>query len=190
MEDFKDLGGRPVETYYLSIPCLEFFIARKVRPVFEVYRTVFKAFREGYFVPRERFMHLCECEKQFDGLLYHRLALLLEDKCLNHWELSAKMKGEYDGEKEATYTGKPLVPCNPVTDRTIPITDEYRAELIGRTFSYLLRLKHTTEDADLVKMIDDALRLLKLYAQCFWLQPAVCDDHAHQMSVHNRCYNL
>lgn len=26
---------------YLSVPCLEFFIARKVRPVFEVYRQVF-----------------------------------------------------------------------------------------------------------------------------------------------------
>lgn len=34
-------GGRPTESYYLSIPCLEYFIARKVRPVFEVYRQVF-----------------------------------------------------------------------------------------------------------------------------------------------------
>lgn len=34
-------GGRPKTDYYLSIPCLEFFIARKVRPVFEVYRAVF-----------------------------------------------------------------------------------------------------------------------------------------------------
>lgn len=29
------------ENYHLSIPCLEFFIARKVRDVFEVYRQVF-----------------------------------------------------------------------------------------------------------------------------------------------------
>lgn len=29
------------ENYYLSVPCLEFFIARKVRDVFEVYRQVF-----------------------------------------------------------------------------------------------------------------------------------------------------
>lgn len=34
-------GGRPTEEYHLSIPCLEYFIARKVRPVFEVYRQVF-----------------------------------------------------------------------------------------------------------------------------------------------------
>lgn len=31
----------------LSVPCLEFFIARKVRPVFEVYRKVFHKVAEG-----------------------------------------------------------------------------------------------------------------------------------------------
>lgn len=34
-------GGRPTEDYYLTVSCLEFFIARKVRAVFEVYRQVF-----------------------------------------------------------------------------------------------------------------------------------------------------
>lgn len=33
--------GRPVEDYWLSVSCMEYFIARKVRPVFEVYRKVF-----------------------------------------------------------------------------------------------------------------------------------------------------
>lgn len=33
--------GRPSESYYISVSCLEFFIARKVRAVFEVYRKVF-----------------------------------------------------------------------------------------------------------------------------------------------------
>lgn len=40
-KDSRNLGGRPQNTYMLSVPCLEFFIARKVRPVFEVYRQVF-----------------------------------------------------------------------------------------------------------------------------------------------------
>ena len=40
-DDGRNLGGRPQNTYMLSVPCLEFFIARKVRPVFEVYRQVF-----------------------------------------------------------------------------------------------------------------------------------------------------
>lgn len=34
-------GGRPVDEYFLSVSCLEFFIAKKVRSVFEVYRQVF-----------------------------------------------------------------------------------------------------------------------------------------------------
>ena len=34
-------GGRPTDVYKLSVPCMEFFIARKVRVVFDVYRIVF-----------------------------------------------------------------------------------------------------------------------------------------------------
>ena len=41
------VGGRPSDTYMLSVPCLEFFIARKVRPVFEVYRQVFHKVAES-----------------------------------------------------------------------------------------------------------------------------------------------
>ena len=40
-DDGRNVGGRPQNTYMLSVPCLEFFIARKIRPVFEVYRQVF-----------------------------------------------------------------------------------------------------------------------------------------------------
>ncbi|WP_368122014.1 phage antirepressor KilAC domain-containing protein [Bacteroides thetaiotaomicron] len=46
-EDFitvrqKAEGGKFASIdYFLSVPCLEYFIARKVRPVFEVYRQVF-----------------------------------------------------------------------------------------------------------------------------------------------------
>lgn len=43
--------GRPMNTYMLSVPCLEFFIARKVRSVFEVYRQVFHKVAGGELVP-------------------------------------------------------------------------------------------------------------------------------------------
>lgn len=50
-EDFKVFAqngeksnGKPVDNYFLSLSCLEYFIARKVRPVFEVYRQVFNNF--------------------------------------------------------------------------------------------------------------------------------------------------
>ena len=39
VENAKD--GRPIDNYYLTSACLEYFVARKVRPVFEVYRRVF-----------------------------------------------------------------------------------------------------------------------------------------------------
>ncbi|TGX80501.1 hypothetical protein E5358_12655 [Palleniella muris] len=45
-------GGRPTEKCMLSLPCLEYFIARKVRPVFEVYRMVFHRATEEQSVPR------------------------------------------------------------------------------------------------------------------------------------------
>lgn len=34
-------GGRPTNEYRITVSCMEFFIARKVRSVFEVYRKVF-----------------------------------------------------------------------------------------------------------------------------------------------------
>lgn len=40
--------GRPIEKYYLSVSCLEFFIARKIRAVFEVYRQVFHKVAEKH----------------------------------------------------------------------------------------------------------------------------------------------
>lgn len=38
--------GRPTIEYHLSVSCLEYFIARKVRPVFDVYREVFHKVNE------------------------------------------------------------------------------------------------------------------------------------------------
>lgn len=48
-------NGADKVTYMLSVPCLEFFIARKVRPVFEVYRQVFHKVAKGEVTPQEQF---------------------------------------------------------------------------------------------------------------------------------------
>lgn len=45
-------GGRPTNVYKLSVSCMEFFVARKVRPVFEVYRQVFHGMANTYQVPQ------------------------------------------------------------------------------------------------------------------------------------------
>ena len=54
-----NMVGRPASTYMLSVPCLEFFIARKVRPVFEVYRKVFHKVVDTVQVPHR--LHLQRC---------------------------------------------------------------------------------------------------------------------------------
>lgn len=57
----KPQGGRPTNIYMLSVPCLEFFIARKVRPVFEVYRRVFHKAASGELMQPEPPAHSQPC---------------------------------------------------------------------------------------------------------------------------------
>lgn len=54
-------GGNNQVTYMLSVPCLEFFIARKVRPVFEVYRQVFHKAASGELMQPEPPAHSQPC---------------------------------------------------------------------------------------------------------------------------------
>ena len=53
--DNGQFNGADKVTYMLSVPCLEFFIARKVRPVFEVYRQVFHKVAKGNVTQPEQF---------------------------------------------------------------------------------------------------------------------------------------
>jgi hypothetical protein len=53
--DYGQFNGADKVIYMLSVPCLEFFIARKVRPVFEVYRKVFHKVAEGNAIPPHLF---------------------------------------------------------------------------------------------------------------------------------------
>lgn len=56
-------GGNNQITYLLSVPCLEFFIARKVRPVFEVYRQVFHKVASGEIIhPVSVYSKPCDLE--------------------------------------------------------------------------------------------------------------------------------
>ena len=48
------LGGRPTDDYFITSACLEYFVARKVRPVFEVYRRVFHKVASGEMTQIEK----------------------------------------------------------------------------------------------------------------------------------------
>lgn len=85
------LGGRPVNEYHLTTSCFEFFIARKVRPVFEVYRQVFHAARRGELHPKpltksqqtlEAVKQLCEIVQQQVELEQRQIEMESEQKLL------------------------------------------------------------------------------------------------------------
>lgn len=60
--------GRKEEMYMMTIPCLEFFIARKVRPVFEVYRQVFHAAPDVAMKVRADNTKVAKLEKKIESL--------------------------------------------------------------------------------------------------------------------------
>ena len=91
-------NGRPTEIYMLSVPCLEFFIARKVRPVFEVYRQVFHKFASGEITyPAPVYSKPCDLEttllplRDYTDEIYHRWKRLF-----NLSNRSDRVNKEYD----------------------------------------------------------------------------------------------
>lgn len=78
----KQWGGNNQVTYMLSLPCLEFFIARKVRPVFEVYRQVFHKMASGELMrPKAPFYSKpCNFETTIKPLTDYT------DELMNRWD--------------------------------------------------------------------------------------------------------
>lgn len=62
-------GGRPTNEYKLSVSCMEFFIARKVRPVFEVYRQVFHKVSKHELSRKELALMVIQAEEEKERLL-------------------------------------------------------------------------------------------------------------------------
>lgn len=75
-------GGDKID-YMLSVSCLEYFIARKVRPVFEVYRQVFHKVvtgkKEIIYTESEVKNHLCDAERQVRDTIMKHTKLLGEN---------------------------------------------------------------------------------------------------------------
>lgn len=78
----KVQNGRPTEIYMLSVPCLEFFIARKVRPVFEVYRQVFHKVASGELMRPKApaYSKPCDFEATIKPLTEYT------DELMNRWD--------------------------------------------------------------------------------------------------------
>lgn len=86
----KVQNGRPTEIYMLSIPCLEFFIARKVRPVFEVYRQVFHKVASGELMRPKApaYSKPCDFETTIKPLTDYT------DELMNRWDRLLDLSNE------------------------------------------------------------------------------------------------
>lgn len=78
-----ETGGYKVIDYYLTISCMEFFIARKVRPVFEVYRQVFHhAINYSFSIPQtysDALLLAANQARQIENLKEENHLLVLEN---------------------------------------------------------------------------------------------------------------
>lgn len=86
----KPQGGRPNNIYMLSVPCLEFFIARKVRPVFEVYRQVFHKVASGELMQPKApaYSKPCDFETTIKPLTDYT------DELMNRWDRLLDLSNE------------------------------------------------------------------------------------------------
>lgn len=64
-----ETGGYRVIEYHLTVSCMEFFIARKVRPVFEVYRQVFHKVTKHELSRKELALMVLQAEEEKERLL-------------------------------------------------------------------------------------------------------------------------
>lgn len=138
-------GGRPEKIYKISIPCLEFFIARKVRMVFEVYRQVFHKKIEE-MKPR----------KTTKGVA--RLPYSNEEKQVIKWIKEHLLYGDY--EKIAKASGL-SIPCV-----SLVLNCKHQNEVILKE-AYRVALDNTIqgkqEPANIYssELINDALQTIK-----------------------------
>lgn len=87
------LGGRPSNEYHISVSCLEFFIARKVRAVFEVYRQVFHKSVNNTLSRKELAMMVIEAEEEKERLQAEneKQQKLLEEKTRENHRMMGKL---------------------------------------------------------------------------------------------------
>ena len=91
-------GGNNQVTYMLSVPCLEFFIARKVRPVFEVYRQVFHKVASGELMQPKApdYSYPCDFETTIKPLIDYTDELMYRwDRLFDLSDKSDKVRKDY-----------------------------------------------------------------------------------------------
>lgn len=119
--------GRPTDDYYLTSACLEYFVARKVRPVFEVYRRVFHKVASG---------EMTEIEKTQQKIIYANWVVGF----LNLNEASKLRIAQEIGK----YTGRPVCFHKVLTPARMLLRSTQRKTFLRKT-TFLSPPSHSTE---------------------------------------------
>lgn len=119
-------NGRPTNKYMLSVPCMEYLIARKVRAVFEVYRRVFHEF--------------LNIKRLSDDEIVLKAMLILQSRVetkgtllVNQAKRIAKYKSQLESEKQAKRERLLLV--------SQTIKDDFASWLESESFSGTVSMK-------------------------------------------------
>lgn len=71
-------GGRPMDKYYLTVSALEYFVVRKIRPIFDVYREVFQAVTDGKLIQQQNTISMEQINNMAQSMAYG-LGLAMKD---------------------------------------------------------------------------------------------------------------
>lgn len=142
-------GGRPANDYFLTISCMEFFIARKVRPVFEVYRQVFHKVAKHELSRKELALMVVQAEEEKERLMIENEEVKQRNQMLS-------------GENEhLTAENKALRPMA-----------DYTKEVLQSTSTYTLtQVAHDLGMRSVHVLIGELTRRRILFRQSGQLQP-------------------
>ena len=123
-------GGRPKDDYYLTSACLEYFIARKVRPVFEVYRRVFHHVANKTLLPQQTLQEQVKMKLEFASRL-----------------LMARRIGETVGMQDTLPTAIDAGTQHPVTQTATELLRRHNIKISTVAFNRILERKGIVKKA-------------------------------------------
>ena len=132
----QDWGGNNKVDYYLTSACLEYFIARKVRPVFEVYRRVFHHVANKTLQPQQTLWEQVKMKLEFADWSAKFLNLNAASRLL-----MARRIGETVGMQDTLPTAIDAGTQHPVTQTATELLRRHNIKISTVAFNRILERK-------------------------------------------------